>query len=745
MKFYTHAAARGNFIYVRGFENGERFQRKVSYEPYLFTSTKKETPFTTIYGEPVEKKSFNNIREAKDFIERFSNVDGFNIHGFNRWAYVYLNDEFPVVTPNTKKINTVFMDIEVDSSDGFPNPEDANSEVTAIAMRLRDVKIVLGLGEFKTTDKNVFYIQCKHEYHLLHKFVEIFETLNIDVLTGWNSEFFDIPYLVNRIRKIHDPNLVKRLSPWGIIQEKQVRDGFKKSTTYDIFGIACLDYLSVYRKFQLSPRESYKLDHIAFVELGEKKLDYAEYGNLHTLNRDNHQLFIEYNIHDTDLVFEIDKKLGYFEQIFSIAYSAKVNFVDALSSVLLWEVIIHNHLMNKNQVVPIEGEYKSDGRTIEGGYVKPPIVGMHKWVVSFDLNSLYPSIIQFANISPETLIRNKTDDQYLRLRDINVDTLVNKEIDLDFLQEQDLCVTANQQLYRKDKTGFLAELMAEMYTRRKDYKKRMIELEKKNDPSLAHDIEILNNLQGGYKTILNSAYGACANEYFRFFNLENAEAITKTGQLAVRWIERKLNEYLNDVLGTNEDYVVIIDTDSTYICLDKLVQKIFGEKQDRDKVVQFLDDVSHSKIEPFIEKSYHELFEYLNASSPTLVMKREAITTNIIACVHPDTMIYVNDEKIKISDYYNMRDMGFYNGVVDVYDKLDYTISFNDGVLLRDRINLITRKWYDGDMYEITQNGKTINVTSEHLILIKNRKTGIFDTWIRADELNENDILFELE
>ena len=347
-QFYTNVQQYGNYMYVRGFNaDGSRMHKRFFYKPYLFIPSHQETEYTDIHGNSVQRKNFESIWEAKQFTKKYEQVEGFNVYGLDRYKYVHIYDNFHEQRVDTSKINIVNIDIEVASDDGFPEPDVAEKEVTAIAVRKRNLTIVLGCGEFDSTGmKNVYYIKCDNERHLLNKFLQTMKRFDADVITGWNIEFFDIPYLVNRITKICGEESVKRLSPWDIIKEGNVyRPGSdKKSQVFEIFGVSCLDYLALYKKFRLQPRESYRLDFIAETELGSKKIDYSEYGNLHELYKNNYQKFIEYNIKDADLIFELEEKLGYIEQVFAIAYDAKVNYDDIFTQVRMWDAITHGYL-----------------------------------------------------------------------------------------------------------------------------------------------------------------------------------------------------------------------------------------------------------------------------------------------------------------------------------------------------------------------------------------------------------------
>lgn len=624
MDFYTHFQQIGNQIYVRGFDGDERVQRKYNYEPSLFIQNScQKTDYRDIKGNPVTKKYFDKISDARAFLKEYEGIDGVNIFGYERWGYVFAYENFKNMEPDTSKINVVYLDIEVASDDGFPEPDKAEKEVTAITLKRRDMTIVLGCGDFEHDNPNLYYLKCKNELDLLQKFLKCWENLDVDVISGWNTEFFDIPYLVNRITRLISEESAKRLSPWGMLREYSVNQGIKSQGAYEVVGVSHLDYLAVYRKFCLAPRESYRLDYICEFELGEKKLDYSEHGNLHTLHKENYQKFIEYNIRDVDLVQKLEERLGYMDVIFALTYDSGCNHNDGLSTLTIWDTIIHNYLMDQNIVIPTKKVNRQEN-TIVGGFVKDPIVGMHEWIMSFDLNSLYPHLIMQYNISPDTWVTEVPDACYEAVAKASVDSLLNREVNTDALRDHNLTMTANGQLYRTDKRGFLADLMKKMYDGRVSYKKKMLaakqEYQKNPSPELDKQITRAHNMQYALKILLNSAYGAVANQYFRWFEQKNAEAVTTSGQLSIRWIEEAVNKYMNKILGTDDDYVVAVDTDSVYINFGPMVERIKPERP-----IDFLAKVASEKIEPFIDKSYLELKEYMNAYEQKMIMKRENI------------------------------------------------------------------------------------------------------------------------
>jgi DNA polymerase elongation subunit (family B) len=554
-------------------------------------------------------------------------------------------------------ISVVNIDIEVAADQGFPDIQTADKEITAITMKKNDMYVVLGCGEFTTDNPNVKYIKCNNEYALLLKFLDIWrsKTFSPDVVTGWNIDLFDIPYLVNRITKIHGVNFARKLSPWEILEERTITISGKDYQAYIPVGISALDYMQLYRKFSFTMQESYRLDHIANIELGERKMDYSEYDSLFDLYRKDFQKFVDYNIKDVDLVGRLDDKLKLIEQVLAIAYDGKVNYQDAFTSVRMWDVIIHNYLYNQKIVVPQMPSSKKE-RQIIGAYVKDPQVGMHKWVVSFDLNSLYPHLMMQYNVSPETYVGH--------ISAINGDEGVQKILDgyLDEPSIRNQLVSSNVTcaasgcMFDKDYQGFLPKLMQKMYDDRVIYKKRMIEAKQQHEVNPTYETEKAiaqnHNMQLAKKIQLNSAYGALSNEFFRWFDPKLAESITLSGQLSIKWIEREMNKYLNKLFKTEKkDYVIACDTDSMYITLDSLVSQFFNESDEVGKIVEFLDRACEDRIEPFIESCYEQLSGYVNAYQQKMKMKREAIANKGIWTAKKRYILNVwNNEGVQYSE-----------------------------------------------------------------------------------------------
>ena len=621
MKFYTNVQLIGDKFLVRGYENGKRIKIRDEFTPTFYAPAKKKTQYRTLEGEYVEAIKPGTVRESREFLKRYQDVEGFQIYGNERFIYQYISEKYPQneIKFDITKIKLLTIDIEVASESGFPTVEEAVEEMIAISVQDYNTKqiTVWGVGDYKMHQDNVIYNRCWSEEELLNQFIDWWSQNTPDVVTGWNCQLYDIPYLTRRLQKVLGEKRAKYLSPWSLLSENETFIAGRKYPTYDVGGITVLDYLDLYKKFTYKAQESYRLDHIANVELGQRKVanPYDIFKDFYT---NDWQKFIEYNIRDVELVDRLEDKMKLIELAITMAFDAKVNFTDVFYQVRIWDTIIYNYLKKRNIVIPPKIQEKKDER-YAGAYVKEPKPGSYDWVVSFDLNSLYPHLIMQYNISPETLWETRHSSS-------SVERFLNKEIEI----KEDLAVCANGAQYRKDVRGFLPELMDKIYKERTIFKKKMLEAKQQHEktPSKALEKEIArcNNIQMARKIQLNSAYGAIGNQYFRYYKLANAEAITLSGQLSIRWIENDMNEYLNKILETEgEDYVIASDTDSIYLHLGPLVDKFFGKISESTKIVDLLDQICQEKFEPFIDSSYKKLAEYVNAYSQMMFMKRENI------------------------------------------------------------------------------------------------------------------------
>ena len=632
-----------------GYENGEKVKFTVPYRPTLFVTSKQNNAhdWHSLDGKPVEPIQFGSMGEATDFIKSYADVPGFDVYGNTNYVVQYLNEEFPgVIKWDRNTINVTSIDIETKFGDGFPEPKDADQEVTAITMKnnIDDTYYTFGCGEYDVENSlmqthSVVYVKCADERELLHKFVYHWSKTSPDIVTGWNCEFFDIPYLVNRIRRIFDNGREKFLSPWRMIDERETHTGYGQSTLkYEIKGVAILDYMAIFKKFGYSygPQESYKLDHIANIVLGEKKLDFGEASDLNELHANDYQKFIDYNIKDVELIDRMEDKLGLISLCLTMAYKGGVNYEQVLGTVAIWDSLIYRDLHAKRIAVP-QNEESFKG-AYPGGYVKEPHVGMHDWVCSFDLASLYPSIIMQYNMSPETIL---LDDE----PGVNVESVLAGHIKNN---TPNTALAVNGVRFDTKKLGIIPAIIQEIYNDRQTFKQAQLKAEqelelcgvKSEVYALEKRIAIAKNQQMALKILLNSLYGAMGNKWFRYFDMRIAEGITLTGQATIRWAENNLNDYLNKTLQTKKDYVVAIDTDSVYVCLDEFVKRLGPAKP-----VDFLDQVCSGALEGALTECYDRLFKTLGGIENKMVMEREVIADRGIWTAKKRYILNVHDNE----------------------------------------------------------------------------------------------------
>ena len=622
MGFYTDVLLLGDDILYRGYEDGDAITYREKIRPLLYfvpQDQTKKSKYKTLDGRYAHPKRFDGARDARSFIEKYENVEGLEVHGYDRFVYQFIADKFPDEIDFDMDLMKIYtIDIEVACDNGFPSVEECREEMLCITMKNLITK--------KITTWGTREFQGEHEYRLFNTESELLEDFlkwwvseTPDVITGWNCNLYDIPYICRRVERVLGEKWKKSLSPWNRVLDREIVIRGRKQLAYNIAGVTVLDYLDLYQKFTYSAQASYRLDHIAEVELGENKLDHSEYENFKAFYTSDWQKFVEYNIRDVELVDQLEGKMKLIELALSLAYDAKVNLSDVYSQVRMWDTLIYNDLKKRNVVVPPKrGERKNE--QYAGAYVKEPKPGMYDWVVSFDLNSLYPHLIMQYNISPETLVERRHPTA-------SVEGLLNRDVQI----SGDFAVCANGAQYRRDIHGFLPEIMQRIYDERTIYKKKMIQAKKdyESSPSdkLRKDISKFNNIQMARKIQLNSAYGAIGNQYFRYYNLANAEAITLSGQVSIRWIENKMNTYLNKLLKTDDyDYVIASDTDSIYLHLGPLVEKVFQNREKSDQsTLRFLEKVCDVEFEKYIENSYEELATYVNAYSQKMVMKLSLI------------------------------------------------------------------------------------------------------------------------
>ena len=628
MNFYTSVNRYGNNILYRGVESGERVAKKISFMPTLFVNSSHETGWFNLQNQPVMPKTFDTMRDARDFMKQYEGVDNFPVYGTTNYVTQFINDRFPEAPKFERdKVNVTTIDIEVASDDGFPFVEQAAHPVISITMKnnIDGIYRVWGLYDYEPDDCEVEgvdaiqYIKCKDEIDLLLSWLSYWHDPRWcpDIVTGWNTRLFDFPYLINRVKNIIGGDVYKKFSPWGIVDQRNIMMARGEVIAFEMAGIQQLDYYDLFTKFGYTygMQESYKLDHIAHVVLGERKLSYDEHGSLHSLYKHDFQKFIDYNIKDVQIVDRLEEKMGLITLAMTMAYRGGVNYSETFGTVQIWDSILYRLLFKQQIACP--PKFSKQKVPYPGAYVKEPQTGMHDWVVSFDLNSLYPMIIVQYNMSPETVLPGK---EHLGADPVEM-LLGDDEINI----PEGTTMAASGVKFSKDQVGIIPAIIKQYYDERRVIKKAMLEAQQEYQTAptkrLENKMTILENQQMSIKILMNSLYGALGNKHFRYFNNQVAEAITTSGQLSIRWAENAINKEMNTALETDDkDYVIAIDTDSLYVNMNEMVKK-FNPKDP----VKFLDKICREHFEGVLEKSYAVLAKKLDVMENRMEMSREVI------------------------------------------------------------------------------------------------------------------------
>ncbi len=472
---YTYVDQIGTKILHRWVDkDGNRKSSWENFCPTLYVKAGKELEeFRGIRGERLAPVHFDSIWLAREFVKKYNGVDNYPIYGNQNWWAQFIQDEYTgEVSWDIDKIKIVTLDIECRMDTGFPNPQIAPSELTCISVGVDGKCYTFSTKDFETDDKTIEFQWCENEKELLFYFLKCWGKIEPDIVTGWNVQGFDIPYMINRIRRVLGDEYANQMAPTAKKYTKKciVEREFDGEVEYRLNGISIIDYMRLYKKFIPKLREKYSLDFIAHVELDEKKLDYSEYGNLDDLWERNPQRYIEYNIHDVRLVERLDDELNLMMLVATLTYLCHIRFEDVFSQVRMWDTLIYNKMLDDNVVIPPKQTF-SKSEKYTGAYVRDPEIGMHKWVVSFDLDSLYPHLIMQYNISPEKLVDSESVDNPLLF---GLDSLVEGTADTEFLRELNLSMTANKEFFERDSQGFLPQMMETVYSQRKDVKKQML-------------------------------------------------------------------------------------------------------------------------------------------------------------------------------------------------------------------------------------------------------------------------------
>ena len=668
-KFYTYVGQnreKGGQVLHVGYKDGVRFEEAVKFKPMLgkLTNPKpdKEYEYHDIYGNPLQWKRFDSIDKYRHFMDEYDEMD---FYGTIREDYQYLSEQYPgEIDYDLSTIRPFWIDIETGRNAGDEWCETHEAAITSISIKCRRTGKYWVMATKKWDPKKsvlshvdlkkVTFKHCADEMGIFKYLRKILRCEKPDMLIGFHSDGFDFPYIIKRGEYVMGKKFMKSFSPWArVTSRKKVDRDTGKIIDYfnEIQGTPLMDYLKMYKKFIYKPREQYSLDFLAEAELGENKLNFSDkYDTLFEMWEKDPQLYIDYNIQDVELMDLMDDKLGLVDLSCTIAYFAKVNFVDTLGTVGIWDSIFYNTLKKKNVMIP--PKHTGQKEKYVGGAVIEPKPGIYEWLIAVDLKSLYPHVQQQYNISPESIIEG----------DCIPDIDIEEDLDDRFLKGHisghlDYILAANGAYFRKDKEGIIPGLLREIYDDRSTAKKGMLARKKKlqtwkeqNGIGVKDEfdefkgnqevkdewaeqnktISTLNNYQMAMKILMNSEYGALANIHFRYYDIRLASAITLCAQLALKWAAKRVME---DPAAKKYKYELVYgDTDSLYISVKNVVDQIRlrnPDISDGDMTIQINKFVAKI-IQPVLKKGYEDLAIMMNANENRMFMNHEKTITNAL-------------------------------------------------------------------------------------------------------------------
>ena len=583
--------------------NGERIEVVTTFEPYLFIESNNHTDAKSIFQTDLKKLPFKNNYERNKFVKE-TNIT--KIYHNLPPEQQFLLETYKNGISTDFPLKTFYLDIETYSKDRkFSTPEDATDPINLITIfdSLSQKFYTWGLKKnFSTITEEVVYVKCSDEEELLEMFIKFWKKDYPDIVTGWNSNGYDIPYIINRITKLLGEDAARKLSPVNKIWLKEnasVNIKGQKQDRWIIYGVSHLDYMDVYKTFALGDRESYSLDYISDYELGEKKVAFNTV-SLSDLADTDWTTFVDYNIQDVRLLIKLEEKLKYLKLIQNLAYKGFVSFEKAMGKVQLITGAVAHQALKEGMVIPtynIENRRKD----FQGGYVMEPVPGLYENIVSFDANSLYPSVMLTLNISPETKIGKvkKINNVGYHITLTNgKDIVLTKEKFDKLIETENMSYSKAGVLYSQKFKGIIPKFIDNLYTQRIDAKNEMIKFQKlqasetdkvKKD---AYKERIIDNqtLSEVYKVVLNSCYGIFSQIYSPLFDIDHAESITLTGQETVKRGARILHEKAlsNGIICEFEDMCKYSDTDS--LVSDTIIRTDIGSLKICDLYDMFEDE-----------------------------------------------------------------------------------------------------------------------------------------------------------
>ena len=650
-------------------KDGRRIMTDCSYNPYIWIESKKPSGNKSLFNTDVIRRDFATQWDRNKYIRESGRTRVFeNINCEHQFLIDMFWQDHQKDTFSQHPLKVLYIDIETYSPDSFPIPSEAKDMINVITVydSLLAKFITWGVGKLGKQIDNCDYVECDNEVVLLENFLNYLERDYPDVITGWNTEFFDIPYIINRLYNVLGEDAVKRLSPVRNVFKRSIMGQFgREQDKYYIKGVACLDYLDVYKKFSVGLRESYKLDAIGEYELGEKKIDYGN-TNLSSLADDDWQTFVEYNVQDVNLIVKMDDKLRYLDLLRMLAYVGCTTFESAMGtlSTITGAVVMKGR--EKGVVIPTFVKDTATHQRYEGAYVGEPQRGFQDNILSFDANSLYPNTMISLNLSPETKIGTITDKNAdgVTIRHVNGKVFnLKTEAFMKFVQDEKIAISKAKVLFTQSRKGIIPEIVDRLYQQRVEIKKELkthklalLKLDKtdKKYKQTTRLIDRLDIKQFTIKILINTVYGYFGNKHAPIGDSDIARSITLTGQAVIKQSNKILREYIHELSGDDQtDPIVYNDTDSSYISIKSIVDSLNIPFVDSEGKVT--KHVYHhaEKIENHLNREITKWSEKsLNSQDSRFVFKRECICDTGVFLQKKRYVLHVlDDEGIPVNKF----------------------------------------------------------------------------------------------
>jgi DNA polymerase elongation subunit (family B) len=655
-------------MYVRGYDTdtGEYYSEEIKYKPTSYKlitdPNAPPSPFKTIHGEPLKEFKHESIAAYRE--KRMDNTYGMENH-----LCAFMTENFTTdFDPTKTRIFWLDIENEMTSDDGvrggFPDPNDAACPITAITIydTITSKYHLFACRDWNNKEYEHLDIEfnwCEDEKTLLKTFWEFWTKNYPHIVTGWNISGYDIPFLYNRMKKVFNEKVAKKLAPRGLVHTRTYINGYQEEQTeYYLRGLSIVDYLQTYKKFTFGKLPNYKLDTVAEFELGKGKVDFREFGysDLDDLYERNPQMYLDYNIRDVEALIEIEAKNHFMDIVMATAHYSLVNYDEVSSVIKCWDSLIHRYLKEQN-IITSPKERNTKKESFKGAHVKEPRPGSYKWVSTFDLKALYPNIMRTGNIGIETIIEKEDLPDELKMcygKDFR-NAIVNGEVDflIPLLKKYDLSMMPNGMFYHNKSVSIYSDLAENILAERDIDKKKMIEAQKEFELTGSDEakdkIARYKNSQLVKKVLANSLYGVAGNAYNRYYDIRIAQSITYMGQVIIRWVEKNTNELLNKLMKTEDfPYCIYMDTDSIFVNFEPVVKNTFKDVE-ADGVIDFLDRTGEL-MNDHISKFLNELGDIVNTHNNQLSMKREVISsTTIITSKKKYAMAVLDNEGVRYS------------------------------------------------------------------------------------------------